>query len=92
MLLTKCFNIHLHNKLPVTGIRFCKNPLINNALTDSWKHRAKLSKESRGNKADLGVISSEVRPETTGNRDSESDLESNEKTEVQSTLWTDLSK
>ena len=66
MLLTKCFNIHLHNKLPVTGIRFCKNPLINNALTDSWKHRAKLSKESRGNKADLGVISSEVRPETTG--------------------------
>lgn len=66
MLLTKCFNIHLHNKPPVTGIRFCKNPLINNALTDSWKHRSKFSKDSRGNEADVGVISTEVRPETTG--------------------------
>ena len=28
----ECFNIHLDNKSPVTGITFCKNPPVNNML------------------------------------------------------------
>lgn len=31
--------------------------------TDSWKHRSKLSKESRVNEVDLGVMSIVVKPE-----------------------------
>lgn len=35
-------------------------------LTDSWKYRSKLSKESRVNEVDLEVISTVVRPEAMG--------------------------